>query len=164
MIDQSLLSKTQTSPAPGLRTVAIFEATKGLLVVIAGLGLLALIHRDAQEVAEAFVRHLHLNPARHYPRIFIQAAGRVTSGHLWFLACGAFAYATVRFIEAYGLWHMRAWAEWFAIISGAIYLPVEVYELIRHPTLVKAVVMAVNVVVVGYLVWIRMIDRRRPVT
>ena len=76
------------------------------------------------------------------------------------VACGAFAYATVRFIEAYGLWHMRAWAEWFAIISGSIYLPVEVYELIRHPTLVKAVVMAVNVMVVGYLVWIRMIDRR----
>ena len=160
MVDQRPLSKTQTSPAAGLRTVAIFEATKGLLVVIAGLGLLALIHRDAQEVAEAFVRHLHLNPARHYPRIFIQAAGRVTSGHLWLLACGAFAYAGVRFIEAYGLWHMRAWAEWFAIISGSIYLPVEVYELIRHPSLVKAVVMAVNVMVVGYIVWIRIIDRR----
>ena len=160
MDDQRPLREPQTSPATGLRTVAIFEATKGLLVVIAGLGLLALIHRDAQEVAEAFVRHLHLNPARHYPRIFIQAAGRVTSGHLWFLACGAFAYATVRFIEAYGLWHMRAWAEWFAIISGSIYLPVEIYELVRYPSLVKAVVMAVNVMVVGYIVWIRIIDRR----
>ena len=162
MDDQRPLHEPPTSPAQGLRTVAIFEAAKGLLVVIAGLGLLALIHRDAQEVAEAFVRHLHLNPARHYPRIFIQAAGRVSSGHLWLLACGAFAYATVRFIEAYGLWHMRAWAEWFAIISGAIYLPVEVYELIRHPTLIKAIMMAVNVMIVAYLAWIRIIARRRP--
>src|SRR4029450_6921106 len=111
---------------------------------------------------EAFVRHLHLNPARHYPRIFIQAAGRVTSGHLWLLACGAFVYAAVRFIEAYGLWHMRAWAEWFAMISGVIYLPAEIYEMIRHATLVKAVVLAVNMIIVSYMIWVRFDAGRRP--
>jgi uncharacterized membrane protein (DUF2068 family) len=142
--------------------VAVFEATKGLLVVIAGLGFLALLHRDAQEVAEAFVRRLHLNPARHYPRIFIQAVGRVNDTHLWFLACGAFVYAAVRFIEAYGLWHMRAWAEWFAMISGVIYLPAEIYEMIRHATLVKAVVLAVNMIIVSYMIWVRFDAGRRP--
>jgi uncharacterized membrane protein (DUF2068 family) len=162
MVDKSPLSGMQKSEAAGVRTVALFEATKGLLVVIAGLGLLALAHRDAQEVAEALVRHLHLNPARHYPRIFIQAAARVNDTRLWFLACGAFVYAAIRFIEAYGLWYMRAWAEWFAIISGAIYLPVEVYELIHRVTPVKAVVLAVNVTIVSYMVWVRFYTGRRP--
>src|SRR5512144_295848 len=102
----------------GIRTVAVLEAAKGALVMAAGLGLLSLLHRDVQHAAEAVVRHLHLNPARHYPRVFLEAAARTTDRRLWLLASGAFAYTVVRGVEAYGLWRARAWAEWFAILSG----------------------------------------------
>ena len=111
----------------GLRTVATFEAAKGLAVMLAGFGVLSLIHHDAQRAAETLVRHLHLNPARHYPSVFIEAARQATDSRLWLLASGAFAYACVRGVEAYGLWRARAWAEWFAILSGGLYLPVEGY-------------------------------------
>ena len=102
----------------GLRTVAVFEFAKGLLVLMAGLGLLSLIHGDAQTVAENIVRLLHLNPARRYPRVFIEAASRLTDTRLWFLALAAAIYAAVRFVETYGLWHERPWAEWFAVLSA----------------------------------------------
>ncbi len=46
-------------------------------------------------------------------------------------------YSGARSVEAYGLWFERRWAEWFALISGAIYLPVEIYELRRHVTEIK---------------------------
>jgi len=146
----------------GVRAVAVFEAAKGLLVLIAGLGLLSLVHRDAQHAAETIVRHLHLNPARHYPRVFIQAAGRVSSTRLWVLAGGAFAYSVVRFVEAYGLWRLRPWAEWFAIISGGLYLPVEVYELVKHPTSVKAFILLGNLAIVAYLLYVRGMAHTRP--
>jgi len=146
----------------GVRAVAVFEAAKGLLVLIAGLGLLSLVHRDAQHAAETIVRHLHLNPARHYPRVFIQAAGRVSSTRLWVLAGGAFAYSVLRFVEAYGLWRLRPWAEWFAIISGGLYLPVEVYELVKHPTSVKAFILLGNLAIVAYLLYVRGTAHTRP--
>ena len=66
----------------GLRVVAIFEATKGLLVLFAGFELLAFIHKDLHLAAEQLVRHLHINPARHYPRIFIDAANHLNDVHL----------------------------------------------------------------------------------
>jgi uncharacterized membrane protein (DUF2068 family) len=144
-----------------VRAVAVFEAAKGLLVLVAGFGLLSLVHRDAQHTAETVVRHLHLNPARHYPRVFIEAAGRVSSSRLWVLAGGAFAYSLVRFVEAYGLWRLRPWAEWFAIIAGGLYLPVELYELIRRPTRVKAAILLGNLAVVGYLLYVRGAARSR---
>jgi uncharacterized membrane protein (DUF2068 family) len=139
----------------GIRAVAVFEAAKGVLVLAAGLGLLSLVHRDAQHVAETIVRHLHLNPARHYPRVFIHAAARMNGSRFWMLAAGAFGYATVRFVEAYGLWHMRPWAEWFAIVSGGLYLPVEIYELARHPTAVKAALVLGNAAIVAYMIRVR---------
>jgi uncharacterized membrane protein (DUF2068 family) len=139
----------------GVRAVAVFEAAKGVLVVAAGLGLLSLLHRDVQRAAETIVRHLHLNPARHYPRVFIQAASHVTNTRLWLLAGGAFAYAAVRFVEAYGLWNLRPWAEWLAILAGGLYLPVEAYELLRRPTALRAAIFLGNAAIVAYLLHVR---------
>ena len=72
--------------------------------------------------------------ARHYPRIFVEAASRTSDARLKTLAALAFVYSIVRFVEAYGLWHIRGWAEWFAIIAGSLFLPVEVYEMFRRAT------------------------------
>jgi uncharacterized membrane protein (DUF2068 family) len=144
--------------------VAAFEAAKGLLVMATGLGLLSLLHHDVQRAAESVVRHLHLNPARHYPRVFLEAAARVTDTRLWLLASGAAAYAAIRGVEAYGLWRARVWAEWFAILSGAIYLPIEIYALIHHATALKAVVLLINVGIVGYVCYVRLLDGREITT
>ena len=146
----------------GLRTVAAFEAMKGALVLVVGFGLLSLIHRDAQEVAERLVRRSHLNPAHHYPRIFIEAATHVNASNLKILALGAVLYSALRFTEAYGLWRARAWAEWFAIISGAVYLPIEIYELIRHATIIKAIVLIINIGIVAYLIYFRFFATKHP--
>ena len=145
-----------TEIAAGVRAVALFEALKGALVLIAGFGLLALVHRDLEDLAERLVQHTHLNPASHYPRVFIEAAARTSDARLRVLAALAFAYSCVRFVEAYGLWKMRAWAEWFAIISGGLYLPVELYELIERATLIRAGVLVVNVLTVSYLLYVRL--------
>src|SRR6266508_2901192 len=91
---------TSNSPQVGLKAAALFEALKGLLVILAGLGLLAFVRHDAQAFAERLVLHLHLNPARHYPRIFIEAAGRLTDARIWLFATGALAYSALRFAEA----------------------------------------------------------------
>jgi uncharacterized membrane protein (DUF2068 family) len=144
----------------GIRSIAVFEALKGLVVLLAGFGLLHLVHRDLQAAAEELVRHSHLNPAHHYPKIFIQAASRTSDNRLRFLAALAFLYATVRFVEAWGLWRLKAWAEWFAIISGSVYVPIEIFELIRHATLFRFAVLAVNLFIVVYLVYVRYSSRK----
>ena len=135
----------------GLRVVAVFEGAKGGLVLVTGVGLLAFIHRDLHSAAEEVVRHLHLNPARHYPRIFLDAVARVTDTQLWLLALSAFLYVVVRFIEAFGLWHRKRWAEWFGALSGGVYIPVELFELARGFSWVKLMVLAVNLAIVAYL-------------
>ena len=137
----------------GVRTVAIFEAGKGALVLLAGLGLLALINRDVQAIAERMVRFSHLNPASRYPRIFIDAASRVTDARLWLFAGAAALYSLIRGVEAYGLWKERRWAEWFALISGGLYLPVEIYEVYHHVTWIKLAVFASNVAIVAYMAY-----------
>lgn len=146
-------------PKAGLRAIALFEGLKGLLVLVAGCGALALLHRDLQALGERMVSHLHLNPASRFPRVFLDLAGRTTDKRLWGFAALAAAYAAVRLAEAYGLWNARRWAEALGAASGGLYLPVEVYEIVRRSTATRAVLLAVNLAVVVYL--LRQLGRER---
>ena len=136
----------------GLRVVAVFEGAKGALVLVTGFGILAFIHRGLHNAAEELVRHIHLNPARHYPRIFLDAAAHITDTEIRLLALSAFLYAVVRFIEAFGLWHRRRWAEWFGALSGGIYLPAELIAVAHHLSWAALTVLVVNLAIVAYLV------------
>lgn len=138
----------------GIRVVALFEAAKGLLVLLTGFGLLAYIHKDLHFAAERLVRHFHLNPASRYPRIFLDLADHVTDTQLWTLALFALLYAVIRFVEAYGLWRQRPWAEWFAALVGGIYIPLELFELTRGVTWPKVTLLVVNAGIVAYLSFI----------
>lgn len=135
----------------GLRLAAIFEAGKGLLVLVAGSGLLLLVHRDVQDYAERLIAHAHLNPASHYPRIFLKVATEATPARLRLFALGALIYSIVRFVEAVGLWHARRWAEWLGVASGLMYLPFEVRAMIRRPGLEPLIALLLNLGVVLFL-------------
>ncbi len=131
--------------------IAVIEASKGLLVILVGLGVLGLIHDNFQTLAEQLVAHFHLNPASTYPRIFIHFAAQLTDARLALFSLFAFAYALVRFIEAYGLWFGRRWAEWFAVLSSSIYIPFEVYEGFHGSAWVSLVMLLVNVLVIAFM-------------
>ncbi|MCE1244310.1 DUF2127 domain-containing protein [Oryzomicrobium sp.] len=160
--DAALTPGAPQAAPRGLRAIAAMEALKGALVLIAGFGLLSLLHQDAQSVAEHLVHHLHLNPARRTPRIFLELASHVTDQRLWGLAALAALYASLRFLEAFGLWRGYAWAEWLGAVSGGIYVPLEVIELARHATALKFATLGFNLVVVVYLAWALWRRRQQP--
>lgn len=157
-----IVSSSLMRLANAIRAVALFEAAKGVLVLLAGLGALSLLHRDVQLLAEQLLGHLHLNPAKSYPRIFVDTAARLTDARLWLLASLAAVYALVRLVEAYGLWRGRRWAEWFAVVSGGIYLPFEIYECIHAATWLSAAALIVNVLVVASMIHALRRNARTP--
>jgi len=154
---------TPSAPIPhkkGLRTIALLEAFKGAIVLLIGFGALSFLGRDAEDFAEHLVNRLHLNPAHHYPQIFIQAMGDVTASGLWLLAGLAALYSLIRFVEAYGLWYHRRWAEWLAALSGGVYVPVEIYEIAHRASWLKFGALLVNLAIVAYMVWLLTENRR----
>jgi len=145
-----------------MRAVALLEATKGVIVIGAGFGLLTLLHHDVRQLAVALVTRLHIDPERHSAGVFLHAAAQLNDARLWGLAALAFAYSALRLLEAYGLWRARRWGVWLGAAGGAIYIPVELYELWHKPGLLKVVTLALNVAIVAYLVW-NLYRQRAPV-
>jgi len=148
------ISSTKNTHSRGLHIVALFEGAKGLLVLVAGFGLLTYIHKDIHEAAARLVEHIHLNPASHYPRIFLELTERLNDAKLWSMAIAATAYSVVRMVEAVGLWMRKSWAEWFAVLTGGMYIPVEIFEVARSVTWPRVTVLVVNLGVVSYLLFV----------
>jgi uncharacterized membrane protein (DUF2068 family) len=140
--------------------VASFEFFKGVFVVLMGVCALALLHKDTWLLAESLLALLHINTDHRSAQLFLDFADSLTDARLWAAVRIAFAYAALRFTEAYGLWKGRTWAEWVALISGTLLLPVEIRELLRGLTLLRTTVFIGNVAVVLYMLYVIEANRR----
>lgn len=148
----------------GIYFIAIFEAFKGLVALIAGFGILSLLHRDIGSFAEDLVGVLHLNSEGRLAHKIVETITKLDPSNIKIFFALSLAYALVRFVEAYGLWRLRAWAQWFAIVSGAIYVPVELYEFLQKPTIIRAGILILNIAVVIYLYSFRKREEKRRET
>jgi uncharacterized membrane protein (DUF2068 family) len=141
----------------GLRTVAVWEAFKGCLALSIAYGLVVMRRREVDfgEAVEHILFYFHINPGHHWSQQVVHAADKMSSTSMAMIWGIAITYAALRFVEGFGLWKQRAWAEWLAIISGCIYLPFEIYKLIRHPNAFHWAVLGINILVVLYIAWVR---------
>jgi uncharacterized membrane protein (DUF2068 family) len=141
----------------GLRTVAFVEALKGVLALIGAYVFIHLIRRDVdfEEAAEHILFFFHISPYHRLSQQFLNAADKMSDASVATILGIAIAYASLRFLEGYGLWRQRVWAEWLAIVSGCLYIPIEVWKLIRHPNELHWVILTINILVVLYIAWVR---------
>ena len=138
-----------------LRTIAMFEVTKAAIALLFGCGVFHLMHKNLDDVAERVAQILHLNPEGKLSNLFFELAGHSSDRYLWVLALGTLAYASVRSIEAYGLWREGEWAQWFSLLSTALYLPPELHWMLYHPTWLKRAVLVTNIVIFLFMLSLR---------
>ena len=122
--------------------------------------MLFIARQNIQLTVWQLVKNLHLDPEQGFSKIIIEASGNLTANRIRFLFIFALLYALMRFVEAYGLWFARRWAEWFALISGCVYLPIELFELAKGFTWLKISLVVINLVVVLYMAFVLMHNKK----
>ncbi|MFI3245339.1 MAG: DUF2127 domain-containing protein [Ferrimonas sp.] len=135
----------------GLKWVAMVEALKGVLALLVALGIHRLANENLAQLAHYWVQHLHLNPSGYYSKALMKTATEISAQSIGWVSLGALAYGAIRLLEAYGLWWQRAWSEWLALLSGAIYVPFEVIHLWRSPSLFSVGLLITNLLIVIYM-------------
>jgi uncharacterized membrane protein (DUF2068 family) len=61
------------------------------------------------------------------------------------------AYALIEVVEGVGLWLLKRWGEYFAVIATSVFLPLEIHDLAKGITMTRAVTFTINVAAVIYL-------------
>jgi uncharacterized membrane protein (DUF2068 family) len=136
---------------PWLFLIGIFKLTKGLSLLVVGFGLLHLMHRNVGAVTEHWIEVLRVDPDNRFIHRALLRIFNVTPKQLKELSAGTFIYAAIFLTEGTGLLARKHWAEYMTLISTGLFIPLEVYEIYHHFTLLKLGVTIVNVAVVWYL-------------
>jgi uncharacterized membrane protein (DUF2068 family) len=136
-----------------VRLIAVFKLLKAILLIAVGMSALHLLHKDVASIAQHWVKMLGLDPGNRYVDRALQKASDLTPNKIKSLGVVSFIYAGLFLTEGIGLWLVKRWAEWFSVIITTSLVPVEVYEIYRHPNPIKILVLILNIAVVGYLVY-----------
>jgi len=134
-----------------LRTIAVFEAVKGVAALAVSLGVFSLLHRDLHQLVETLIGHFGLRPGDHYPSLILREADALKTANLRSLVLLAAGYVPLRFCEAYGLWKGRIWGQWLGALSGALYVPFELWHLFYRPSAAGVTLVLINLLVIGFL-------------
>lgn len=150
--------------APTLYIIAAIKLGKGLLLVLAAMGIFALAGKDLSAAFDSLLRWIHLDPERKFFVSIGEWLDTITPANIKFIASSTMLFGGFLIIIGLGLALRFRWAIWLGIGESAFFIPIEIYELVRrhtpesdahrmftHPKLALAVLLAVNVIVVAYL-------------
>ena len=141
------------SEAKLIRMIAVFKLLKALLLFAVGLGALRLIHSDIASLLEHWVKMFGVDPGSRYVVRILQKAVALTPDKFKWFGIVSFVYAGLFLTEGIGLWLLKRWAEWLTVILTSSLVPVEIYEIHRHPSEVKFLVLLFNITVVAFLLY-----------
>ena len=144
-------NRNEKSPT-ALLLIALFKLFKGALLLCVAIGALRLVHRDVAAAVMHWVDVLHFDPENRFIHRLIERSFGVEPKHLKEISAGTFFYSSLLLTEGIGLLLRKRWAEYFTVISTAVFIPLEVYEIFHRFRWMKVGVLAVNVAIVWYLV------------
>jgi uncharacterized membrane protein (DUF2068 family) len=143
-----------------LRILAVERWVRGLIVVLLAAAVFRfdstrvsvkeLVDRDLSAL-RPFFDQIHFDVSDSATIKAIQRALDASPATLTIVGWGLLAYGILQIAEGVALWLLKRWGEYFALVSTALFLPLEVYELTEKITALRVGAFAINVVAVIYL-------------
>jgi len=102
----------------------------------------------AKPLADLFNYDLDKSPTVQHLRNLLNSKPHTLHLVLAFLI----VYGVVEVAEAVGLWSLKRWGEYVAVVGTSLFLPLEIYELTDKISYLKIVALVINLALVVYLV------------
>jgi uncharacterized membrane protein (DUF2068 family) len=166
MASNAKTSGTKKS-APTLYFIVAIKLVKGAVLLLLALGVFTLANKDLSDVFDQFLRWVHLDPERSFFQGIGDWLDTITPTNVRLVASGTFLCGLYLIILGLGLAFRAKWAIWLAIGESAFFIPIEVFEVVRHhnrgtagqprpelfrhPQIGLLIVLALNVMIVWYL-------------
>jgi uncharacterized membrane protein (DUF2068 family) len=143
-----------------LRLLAVERGVRALLVLAAAYGVwrFRAYHNAVQQAFDEdlpllrpIAEKLHFNLDDSAIVHTLRSVIETRSSTLLAVAVGLLVYGILQLIEATGLWLLRRWGEYFAVVATSLGLPIEIYELTEKITAIRIGALVINVAAVVYL-------------
>jgi uncharacterized membrane protein (DUF2068 family) len=144
--------KTSTSTrAPTLYVIIAIKLLKGLLLLLFGLGVLALVGQNLDQRFDELLRWIHLDPEKQFFAALGNKLQNITPASVRGVGIGTMLYSIFSFVEGVGLIFRVRWIGWVVIGESLFFIPIEVYDLLHGFSGVVFVILIINIGIVWYL-------------
>jgi uncharacterized membrane protein (DUF2068 family) len=143
-----------------LRALAIERWGRGLIIVLLAIGvfrlkttqvsLQQLFDRDLTSL-KPFFDQIHFNVRDSSTINAVEKVLNAKPSTLNLIAAGLLGYGLLQIVEGIGLWSLKRWGEYVAVVGTTLFIPLEIYEITEKATWLKVVVLIINVAAVLYL-------------
>jgi len=127
---------------------------KSIFFFCIGLGALHLLHKDIGDEAMRLATALRFDPEGRFVSLMLAKVDLIDVHRLREIGFGTFTYSALALTEGVGLMLEKVWAEYLTLSLTVMFLPWELWELIRDPTMMRLGLLAANLAVLGYLLWL----------
>lgn len=134
-----------------LKIIIIEKFTLGIIAALLSFGVIIFINKDMEEFANQIVDYFDLDMDNSYIEAMITGIGMIKNRTMIVVSIGMVSYASLNLAMAYGLHRRKRWAEWLTVIATALFIPLEIYEIIQEQTLIRIGILILNCAIVYYL-------------
>ena len=137
----------------GLFLIGLFKLGKAILFTALGIGMLRLVNKDIDEIFLELIKRVHIDAEGRFIQNILWQLSLIDNHRLHEISTVSFIFALLLMIESFGLLWQKVWAEFMTVAETALFIPFEIYEIIRHATLTKVAIIGINGAIVIYLIW-----------
>ncbi len=134
-----------------LKFIIFYKALLGVGEIILAVALLKLLNKDVALLSTNIVLSLGLDINNHYIDSAIQKLGMLEDNHIIGASVVVLLIGILNLIEAYGLHLRMRWAEWLTVVATSLFIPFELYEVLKGVTVLKISIFLINCAIVYYL-------------
>jgi|SRR5450631_2132151 uncharacterized membrane protein (DUF2068 family) len=146
-----------------LRVIIAYKVVKGLLTVTAGIIIGGALAFGFGPRLQAHAARIHFHATGAWALYLAEFLAKLTTPRwLRWSAVALELDGAMCFIEAWALREGHAWGPWLVVGLTALFLPTEVYELLRHPHLSRALLLVANLAILVFLAWYARSHGGRP--
>ena len=131
--------------------IIAFKALKAVLLTALGVGLITTRHSNLLDLVMRFALAVHISLSSHVLDWLLAAASGLSVTKRTVMAVTAFCYAVLMAGEGTALYLRKPWAFGFTIIATSLLIPIEIYEIAQKPDVLRVLVLATNLAIIGYL-------------
>ena len=135
-----------------LRWIASFNLFKGICLLALAFGILRFLHKDVDVIVGNWMSALRFDLDSPPIAAFLEKLDLVTDRQLKQISGVTFFYSGLFLTEGTGLLYRQRWAKYFTVVVTASFIPLEIYETIRHFGFLKLGIIATNSLIVWFLI------------
>jgi uncharacterized membrane protein (DUF2068 family) len=152
--------------APTLYVIVVGKLVEGFLLLLGGVSIYLLAKKNLPDLFDQCIRWIHLDPEGRFFSDISDRLETITPRNVHLIASWLFLYGIFKVVGGLGLAFRAPWAVWLAIGESAFFIPIEIYELVRHhspqgeahahamlahPRIGIAILLVINIFIVLYL-------------